>query len=383
MADNSIFIVGAGREGKGFLGETFTAGGWQVYFLDKDIRVIDELNKGSYDVTLYQTDGTFHHRVTGYNSYLADEAYACLPALMDADLMALALYPEDIPEAGTYLAKGLTERAKKNPDKKLTILSCTNKNHIIDWVEENFTKHLDAETKQWFQNNVVVRDVIVRRSTDAQTNYSPTIVTGAIATLLIQSPVYADLSGLRWMELYDGVERLKDIKLCTYNAPHATIAYAGYIKGYQTINQAAADPEIAELASEVLKEAVACLSLENDMPEAEIWKFCTLPKTAEPMFDSISRVAVDPIRKLGRYDRLTGNAMLCLKYGIDPKALIVSIANGMAYDEPTDKNAQLMQGYIRDLGITQAVAKVCGLPEDHEIVLRVSEQYDKMERKDV
>ena len=376
MAQNSIFIVGAGREGKGFLGETFTAGGWRVHFLDKDPRVIEALNGGSYNVTLYQADGTFHHKVTGYEAYLADDSYSCLTALLNTDLIALAIYPEDIPEAGEYLSACLTKRARTAPDKKLTILSCTNKNHIIDWVEENFTKHLDAETRQWFRNNVVVRDVIVRRSTDAETNYSLEIVTGVVATLLIQSPIYADLSGLKWMELYDGVEQLKDIKLCTYNAPHATIAYAGYVKGYKTINQAAADPEISRLSSEVLKEAVACLSLEHSIPEEEIWKFCTLTKTAEPMDDSISRVAVDPIRKLGRYDRLTGNAMLCVKYGIDPKALIMAIANGMAYDEPSDKNAQLIQEYIRDLGIVKATAKVCGLPEDHEIVLRVSKHYD-------
>jgi len=376
MARNSIFIVGAGREGKGFLGETFTAGGWQVHFLDKDPRVIDALNGGNYNVTLYKADGTFHHKVTGYKAYLTDDCYSCLAALTDTDLIALAIYPEDIPEAGEYLSACLAKRAQTAPDKKLTILSCTNKNHIIDWVEENFTKHLDADTRQWFRDNVAVRDVIVRRSTDAETNYSLEIVTGVVATLLIQSPIYADLSELEWMELYDGVEQLKDIKLCTYNAPHAAKAYAGYIKGYKTINQAAADPEISHLASEVLKEAVACLSLEYSMPEEEIWKFCTLPKTAEPMDDSISRVAVDPIRKLGRYDRLTGNAMLCVKYGIDPKALITAIANGMAYDEPSDKNARLIQKYIRDLGIVKATAKVCGLPENHEIVLRVSKHYD-------
>lgn len=59
------------------------------------------------------------------------------------------------------------------------------------------------------------------------------------------------------------------------------------------------------------------------------------------MDDSIYHVAVDPIRKLSRNDRLTGNAMFCFKHGIDPKALIKSIANGMAYDEPRDEKAML------------------------------------------
>lgn len=33
--------------------------------------------------------------------------------------------------------------------------------------------------------------------------------------------------------------------------------------------------------------------------------------------------------------------MFCFKHGIDPKALIKSIANGMAYDEPRDEKAML------------------------------------------
>ena len=42
----------------------------------------------------------------------------------------------------------------------------------------------------------------------------------------------------------------------TYNAPHAACAYAGYLKGYKTILEASADPEIAALQDEVLKEAI-------------------------------------------------------------------------------------------------------------------------------
>ena len=43
----SILVVGAGREGKGFLGETFSTDGWQVYFLDKDPEVVNALKSGA------------------------------------------------------------------------------------------------------------------------------------------------------------------------------------------------------------------------------------------------------------------------------------------------------------------------------------------------
>ncbi|WP_343210597.1 mannitol dehydrogenase [Anaerolentibacter hominis] len=378
---NSILIVGAGKEGKGFLGETYTLYGWKVSFLDKDPRVVDALKGGSYQVTVYQEDGTFVRTVTGYDAYLTDEKYECMDAVVNADVIALALYPEDIPEAAAYLGKGLTKRAEQN-GKKVTIISCTNKNHIISDIGEWFENGLEQEdAKVWFRENAAVRDAIVRRSTNAENPWSLELVTQAVATLLIQQPVYADLSGLRWMELRDSLEQLKDIKIYTYNAPHATCAYAGYQKGYTHINESAADPDIAELMHQVLTEAIKGLSREFGVPEAEIWDFCTLPQTKEAMDDSIFRVAKDPVRKLGRNDRLTGNALFCLKHGIDPQALILSIANGMAYDEPKDEKAMEIQDCIRELGIEAAVAKVCGLPNDHEIVRRVARRYNEMMEK--
>lgn len=32
---SKIVVVGAGREGKGFIGQVFSAAGWDVVFLDK------------------------------------------------------------------------------------------------------------------------------------------------------------------------------------------------------------------------------------------------------------------------------------------------------------------------------------------------------------
>ena len=37
----SILVVGAGKEGKGFIGETFSTEGWKVSFLDKDPKVVE------------------------------------------------------------------------------------------------------------------------------------------------------------------------------------------------------------------------------------------------------------------------------------------------------------------------------------------------------
>jgi mannitol-1-phosphate 5-dehydrogenase len=374
----SVLIVGAGKEGKGNLGEIFIESGWDVSFLDKDPKVVNELKKGSYTVVKYQVDKTVEQKVAGYDVYLADSEYACLSAVEKSDIIALCLYPEDIPEAAEYLAPLIAKRAADN-GKKLSIISGTNKNHIIDKVKSDFRSFLGGVVaEKWFDDNVVVRDMIIIRSVDAESNYALSLVASVVSPQFIQQPLNVDVSDVRWLKLKDNLEQLKDIKVYTVNAPHATCAYAGYLKGYKTINEASSDPEIAKLMNAVLEEAVSGLSGEFGVPEKEIWDFCNIPKPHTEMIDTIFRVAKDPLRKLSNNDRLTGNALFCLKHGINPSALICSIANGMAYDEKDDPSAVELQGYIRDLGIEKAVAKVCGLPQDHEIVRRVSEQCRKI-----
>ena len=112
---SKVLIIGAGREGKGFLGETFFADGWDVSFLDKNPKVISSLQSGAYEVKLYEPEGVRINTVTGYHAYLADENYCCMEDALEAIIFAIATYPEDIPDVANYLGKIIEERAKVCP----------------------------------------------------------------------------------------------------------------------------------------------------------------------------------------------------------------------------------------------------------------------------
>lgn len=87
---SKVLIIGAGREGKGFLGETFFADGWDVSFLDKNPKVISSLQSGAYEVKLYEPEGVRINTVTGYHAYLADENYCCMEDALEASIFAIA-----------------------------------------------------------------------------------------------------------------------------------------------------------------------------------------------------------------------------------------------------------------------------------------------------
>ena len=81
------------------------------------------------------------------------------------------------------------------------MISITNKNYLIPEITEDFRKYLSDSAKEWFDSHVVVRDSIIRRSTDAESNTAIDVDTVAVNSLLIQGPVNNDFSDVEWMEV--------------------------------------------------------------------------------------------------------------------------------------------------------------------------------------
>jgi len=373
---NKIVVIGAGREGKGHLGNIFSEGGWEVSFLDKDPKVIKALRSGKYEVMEYRTEDTRRRVVSGYKAFLMSEQKLYDKEILDADVIALCLYPEDIEEAVACILPVLQMRSSRFPEKNLTIFPCTNEGGLIETIQNQIKAGLDDMAWEWYRQRVSLVDTVVRRPVGAESSSSLKLEAGVVCPLLIGEPVYADFQGVPWIEPCSlDMEQLKKLKVHTINTAHAACAYAGYIKGYSTIDEAKTDIEIKSIINGVLEESVPVLAKVFHVSEKELWELAVFPDSKEPFGDPITRVAFDPLRKLARHGRLTENACLCLENGVDPQNLIISIANGMAYDAPKDTAAVMIQGWIQEHGIEQAVSKVTGLPLEHEIVRRVSEHW--------
>ncbi|MBS7008600.1 mannitol dehydrogenase [Anaerostipes sp.] len=377
-----VMIVGAGRLGKGFFGETFDNTGWNIVFLDKDPKVIDELKKtGSYHVEVHRVDSIEERTVSGYEAYVCDKEYSCMDAFLNTDVIMLPLYPKDFKEAGHYLSKCFIEFYNKQPEKKLTAICVTNKNYLIPGIVESFKEKLPDDVKAWFDTNVAVRDSIIRRGTDASSHYSTEIVTMAVASLLIQTPVYNDFSDVEWLELNDRIELLKDLKVFAINGPHASTAFWGYLKGYKTIPESEKDEEIAGIIDQVHQEILDMIGQEYDITKEELDNLENLPTPMGEIPDSIYRVAFDPIRKLSKGDRLAGAAELCRKHGMSYEAIAKGMAAGFAYSEPKDENAVILQEDIKELGIGEAVHKYTELDKDSPILQKVVEEYEALKAR--
>lgn len=374
----NVVVIGAGRLGKGFIGETFAnSSNWNINFIDKDKAVVDALrNDDGFNVTVHRVDRIDTHNVKEYNAYTwnDEESEKCV---VQADLIVFTIYPEQIYEAVLQLCKCLKNRCKDNGDANLSIIFITNKNHLMGKINELFSKTIGKENKKWLNEKVAISDSIVRRSTDAESNVSLNIRTTAVLSLLIQKPLNIDVSDVEWFELTDNLELLKDLKVFIVNGPHASGAYLGHYLGYDTFNEVCDDKYGAKFIDDVNKEIRAGILSSYPISEKELDNLSVFPQAKGEMVDYIYRVAYDPIRKLSKGDRLSGSAEICYKKGLPYSNLAKAMAYGFLYDNENDDKAVELQNRIKLDGIENTLEKITGFDKDHEVAKLVLKFYNE------
>jgi hypothetical protein len=128
-------------------------------------------------------------------------------------------------------------------------------------------------------------------------------------------------------------------KLYLHNTPHCICAYLGYEKRCTYIHEAMEYQDIADTVRGVIDECIDMTvnryNLDRSFAmwygEKEIRRFSN-----KLLYDPISRVAREPLRKLAEGERLIGAARLCIQSNLVPENIIKGIKAAMAYNNPQD-----------------------------------------------
>jgi mannitol-1-phosphate 5-dehydrogenase len=150
-------------------------------------------------------------------------------------------------------------------------------------------------------------------------------------------------------------------KLYTYNAINAAVCYLGAYSGHQWLADAANDQLIAIVAEGVGREASAALIAEYgfDIEEQRDWCTRALAKYRDRAIrDPIERNARDPIRKLGRFERILGPIHLCLDHNIAWPHLEDVLFAALHYREASDLSANDFAQRVKVVGTLQALKEV-------------------------
>jgi mannitol-1-phosphate 5-dehydrogenase len=132
-----------------------------------------------------------------------------------------------------------------------------------------------------------------------------------------------------------------DAKLYIHNTPHCIAAYLGHMAGCTYLHEALAKPAIKRAVDGVIDELLCALKLVTPYDHHFIESYATKEVrrfSNRLLFDPVSRVAREPLRKLHPSGRLMGALRLLLSAGVNPTYLMAGIASALCYDDRNDRD---------------------------------------------
>ncbi len=388
--NKTAVVFGAGKIARGFIAHLLTLSGFQITFVEKSPELVSLLrDKGRYKVHIMGAEDK-SIIIERFEVLSSDEVEAVAARVAEASAVFVSIGGPNLPQIAPSLARGVRLAADgKRPD-PLNIIICENYFQPGQWLRQLVTQRLEPAEIDWLDHHVGFVETMVLRST-----IEPTPELKAEDPLCLKAQnmwelpadkeaFVGDIPPIQGLAPKENFQGGLTRKLFTYNAINAAIAYPGYLKGYRLLSEAANDPELAELARSVGRESSEALirRFGFDPKEQNAFAESALKKYQNPeIVDPVERNARDPVRKLGRNDRMIGPACLAIEYHIRPVALCRVIASALRYDFEGDEGAQRIQALIREQGLAAVLREVCGLESSHELTPMIQNEYGELDKK--
>ncbi|ULO06155.1 mannitol-1-phosphate 5-dehydrogenase [Paenibacillus sp. 19GGS1-52] len=376
---------GAGNIGRGFIGLLLSKAGYEVCFVDVNEDFVSQLQeRGEYPVTL-ASDGqetVIVNNVTALSS--VTHAAEVAAAIAEADIVTTAVGVSILKFIAGTVAEGISKRVAVSAA-PLHIIACENAIGGSAQLKELVYAKLDEDTRRKADASVAFPNAAVDRIVPLQKHDDILkVVVEPFYEWVVDSsemiPGYTPIEGVHYVE---NLEPYIERKLFTVNTGHCSAAYLGYLRGYETIQQAMSDEPLTALVREVLEETGAVLVQKHGFDKAEHSKYIDkiLERFRNPaLTDEVSRVGRSPLRKLSPNDRLVSPALQAYERGLSYTALTRSMAAALLFDVTDDPEAVELQAAIAELGVEAAVTKYTGMAADHEVHQSVMAEYGKLKK---
>jgi mannitol-1-phosphate 5-dehydrogenase len=256
--------------------------------------------------------------------------------LEEADLVSTAVGQNILKAIAPPLAEGITRRA--DGGKPLNVLLCENMLHAAETMRAYLDELVSDHALPYLAEKVGLIETVISRmvpiTPPEKREEDPLyIAVEDFSTLPFDAKAfvgsYPDIKGL---EPTDDLAAYTERKLFIHNSAHYLLALWGYQKGYEYVWQSAQDDEIVGRAIEAIRPVAKALAIKYEWATDEVFNYLQniIERTQNrALGDTISRVARDPARKLGRKDRLVGAALLALQFGFEPIGLIGGIVESL------------------------------------------------------
>jgi fructuronate reductase len=243
----------------------------------------------------------------------------------------------------TVLALGRRRARGGGP---LTVLCCDNLPHngrLVQSMVSAYAREHDPALAAWIAANVTFPSTMVDRIVPATTESDLTDVDRALG-LLDTAPVVCE-PFRQWViagefaagrpawertgaQFVADVAPFESMKLRLLNASHSMFAYLGFLAGYETIWQVAAQPDFTALMRGLMNEATPTLALPADA-DLPAYKAALVERFGNPALPHRTRqIAMDGSQKL-------------------PQRILGTVRDNLAAGRPIDCAALAVAGWMR------------------------------------
>ena len=340
MKIKKILIFGAGAIGRGFIAPIFYKNRYEISFVDKDKNLVLELKKQrSYNIATTHGKKYKFENVKFKNIFYLNDTFD----VRNFDIVFTCVGPEN---------------CYKNYEKlKLAklIVSC-----------ENDINTVSILIKLTNNKNIIFAIPDVITSNTASTSMlkkDPLLLISEKGSLIVDNKKINFPKPIISVDKKE-LQKHWDCKLFIHNAPHAIAAYLGYLKGYKFIHESMKDKKIKKIVIGSIKEITQGMikcgfvnkNFANYYMKKEINRFSN-----NLLFDPISRVARDPIRKLSKDNRLILALRIALFNKKIPHNTAIGVKAAINYYDKKDSQSVHLKMLLSSLGYEGVLEKVCGL----------------------
>jgi len=373
-----IVIIGAGATGRGQIGQLAHDAGFAITFIERRKDLVEWLKRsGRYKVILAE-ETTREIEVSGFEVLHVDEVEACAQAIAEADIVATAVLPTNLEATTPTLAAGLALRRRRQITKPLNIIACENMERSSSTLRACLRCAAPDLDWAWLDSRVGFPDAMVARAVPEPKDPLILLAESQQEWTIDARQVKAPMPPIAGMTLSENQEAALERKLYIKNTGHFAAGILGYLKGHSLIHEAASDPEIFQRVDAATRESAAAVAAKHAFsPQAiEEYRAAFLEQMKSPFLpDDVKRVIREPIRKLGREERLIGPAMLACEYTRPPEALSHVIAAAFTVVNHEDAEWRKLQSRLKSDGLEAVVEQVCGIPRGHILIELISRAY--------
>jgi mannitol-1-phosphate 5-dehydrogenase len=385
---------GAGNIGRGFMGQLFWESGHKTVFVEYNKELVQLLNEaGKYPLRLLDAYSKKEIDLTidNYEAVTTEEQEKVAEIFAKADIAGTAVGVRNLEAITPLVVAGIKKRKSVN-NTPVDIYLCENMYGAGEKLKNNVFKLLTPAEKEWADKNIgFVGTSVARMVPAADKRFAKEGPLFVVADSYHKLP-YDKLAQRAQTPSIEGIKGVYNIKaefarkLHTHNLGHAAMGYLGYLKGYTYVDEPFNDKFLLKIFNGALEETAQALVRKYplDIQEDEHFEIRkdVVVRFGNPMLmDALTRVAADPIRKLGNNERIIGSAKLCKEFEISTKNIEYICGAAYCYDYPEDPSAVKLQSVIKSKGIEAAVEEISGVNSSSEFGKGIVSSYLELMEK--